>query len=72
MSLPAEVNVTSIKDGFEFDRGGNIVKIQTWTYFASNHGPFTQKFYAGELQPDHIARVISDHVAGLRTLGVLS
>jgi formylglycine-generating enzyme required for sulfatase activity len=72
MSLPAEVHDVTIKDGLEFDLQGRPVKVQQWSYFVGTHGPFNQKFNAGELQPAHIERVISQHVADLRQLGVLS
>jgi hypothetical protein len=70
--LPSEVNVTSIKDAVEFDKQGNPVKYQLYTFFIGAHGPFTEKFYAGEQDTPAIERRINLRVQQLRELGVLA
>jgi hypothetical protein len=69
--LPSEVNVTRIQDAVEFDTRGNAVKYQQYTFFIGDHGPFTEKFYAGEQDTPAIERRINTRVAQLRELGTL-
>jgi hypothetical protein len=69
--LPSEVNVTNVKDSVEFDRQGNVIKFQQYTFYVGSHGPFTEKFYAGEQDVPAVERRINDRVATLRQLGVL-
>jgi hypothetical protein len=69
--LPSEVNVTRIRDSSEFDAQGTVAKYVEYTFYIGNHGPFTEKFYAGEQDTPAIERRINDRVAQLRELGVL-
>ncbi len=69
--LPSEVNVSNIKDALEFDNQGHPMKFQQYTFFVGEHGPFTEKFYAGEQDTPAIERRINVRVAQLRELGVL-
>lgn len=69
--LPSEVNGVRINDGIEFDRTGQPVRFQLYTFYIGNHGPFTEKFYAGEQDTPAIERRINTRVAQLRELGVL-
>lgn len=69
--LPAEVTVARIQDKIEFDKQGAPVKYQEYTFFIGDHGPFTEKFYAGEQDSPAIERRLNARVAQLRDLGVL-
>lgn len=69
--LASEVQDITVKDAIEFDRQGNAVKYQQYTFFIGAHGPFTEKFYAGEQFADAIERRINDRVEQLRSLGVI-
>lgn len=69
--LPTEVNNVQVSDGIEFDKQGNPVKFKQYKFFIGQHGPFTEKFYAGEQDPAAIERRINKDVQDLRTLGVL-
>ncbi len=46
--LASEVNNVTVKDNTEFDVKGNPVRYQQYTFFIADHGPFMEKFYAGE------------------------
>jgi hypothetical protein len=69
--LPSEINNLQIKDGTEFDTRGNTVKVRILTFFIGDHGPFTEKFYAGEQDTPAIERRLSTAVAQLRELGAI-
>jgi hypothetical protein len=69
--LPSEVTVTNVKDSVEFDLRGSPVTYQQYTFFIGDHGPFIEKFYAGEQDSPAVERRISDRVLLLRSLGVL-
>jgi hypothetical protein len=69
--FPSEVNITNIRDGVEFDRQSNPIKVQVYTFWIATHGPFTEKFYAGEQDTPAIERRINTRVAQLRELGAL-
>ena len=69
--LATEVNNVRVNDGVEFDRNGTPIRFQQYTFFIGNHGPFVEKFYAGEQDTPAIVRRINDRVAQLRALGVL-
>lgn len=70
--LPSEVNGLKIRDAVEFDRQSNPVKYQEYTFFIGDHGPFTEKFYAGEQDTPAIERRINLRVQQLRDLGALA
>jgi hypothetical protein len=70
--LPPEVKNLKIKDGVEFDTYGNAVKFKEYTFFIGTHGPFTEKFYAGEQDTPAIERRINLAVQQLRELGALA
>lgn len=70
--LPLEVNNLTIKDAVEFQRNGSVVSYQQYTFFIGNHGPFTEKFYAGEQDTPAVERRINLRVAQLRELGALA
>jgi hypothetical protein len=70
--LPSEVNNLKIRDGVEFDKQGNPAKYKDFTFFIDDHGPFTEKFYAGEQDTPAIERRINLRVAQLRELGALT
>ncbi|HKM81543.1 MAG TPA: hypothetical protein VJY15_11345 [Candidatus Acidoferrum sp.] len=69
--LPSEVNGLRIKDAVEFDKQGNGVRYQLYTFFVGDHGPFTEKFYAGEQDTPAVERRINLRVAQLRELGAI-
>jgi hypothetical protein len=69
--LPSEVKDLRIRDGTEFDRFTNTVHFQQYTFFIGDHGPFTEKFYAGEQDAPAVERRINARVAQLRELGAL-
>ena len=69
--LPSEVNNIRIRDAVEFDRQGNAVAYQNYTFFIGDHGPFTEKFFAGEQDTPAVERRINLRVAQLRELGVI-
>jgi hypothetical protein len=69
--LPSEVNVTSIADKTEFDRQSNPIKYQEYVFYIGTHGPFTEKFYAGQQDTPAIERRINARVAQLRELGAI-
>lgn len=71
MSLPTEVNNVTVSDGVEFDKKGNSISFQRYTFYVGSHGPFTEKFYAGEQDQPSIERRINTRVQLLRNLGVL-
>jgi hypothetical protein len=70
--LPAEVTNVSVKDAMEFDKYGHAIKYQQYTFYVGDHGPFTEKFYAGEQDTPAIERRINNRVQQLRELGVLA
>ena len=72
MAFPAEVNNVKVKDGIEFDKQGTQMKVRVYTFFIQEHGPFTEKFYAGEQDTPAVERRISNDVAALREQGVLT
>jgi len=72
MAFPSEVNSVVVKDGLEFDKSGQIMKVRTYTFYVQNHGPFVEKFYAGEQDTAAVTRRITDLVASLREQGVLT
>ena len=69
--LPTEVNNVRVSDNVEFDRNGSAIKYQQYTFFVGTHGPFTEKFYAGEQDTPAIERRINLRVQQLRDLGIL-
>lgn len=69
--LPSEVEVTSVKDTAEFNRQNQSVSYQLYTFYVGNHGPFYEKFYAGEQDAPAVERRINARVQTLRELGVL-
>lgn len=69
--LPSEVNGLKIKDSVEFDKQGNPVRYQQYTFYIGDHGPFTENFYAGEQDTPAIERRINTRVAQLRELGAI-
>jgi len=69
--LPTEVKGLRIRDAVEFDRQGATVRYQEYTFFVNDHGPFIEKFYAGEQDSPAIERRINLRVAQLRELGAI-
>jgi hypothetical protein len=69
--LPSEVNNLTIKDSVEFPKTGGSITYQQYTFFIGDHGPFTEKFYAGEQDTPAIERRINLRVAQLRELGAI-
>lgn len=69
--LASEVQDVTVKDAIEFDRQGNAIKYQQYSFFIGSHGPFVEKFYAGEQDTPAIERRINDRVQQLRTLGLI-
>lgn len=69
--LAAEVNNVTVKDSTEFQKNGTLSTVRVYTFFIGDHGPFTEKFYAGEQDTPAIERRINDRVAQLRDLGLL-
>jgi hypothetical protein len=69
--LATEVNNVTVKDGTEFDKRGNSSSYQMYTFYIGEHGPFTEKFYAGEQDTPAIERRINLRVMQLRELGLL-
>jgi hypothetical protein len=72
MPFPPEVNNLRIKDATEFDNFGNVMKTRVYTFYVGNHGPFTEKFYAGEQDTPAVERRINLLVLALREQGVLT
>lgn len=71
MALPVEVKNVRVKDTTEFDNFGNPAKVRVYTFYVGDHGPFTEKFYAGEQDTPAVERRISTVVLALREQGVL-
>ena len=69
--LPSEVNNLRISDAMEFDRQGNPVSYRKYTFWVGEHGPFTEKFYAGEQDTPAVERRINARVEQLREQGAL-
>jgi len=69
--LPSEVKNAKLQDATEFDNFGNPVKVRLFTFFVGDHGPFTEKFYAGEQDTPAIERRINGRVEQLRELGII-
>jgi hypothetical protein len=69
--LPSEVNNLTIKDSTEFQKNGTLSSVRVYTFFIGEHGPFIEKFYAGEQDTPAIERRIGDRVAQLRELGAI-
>lgn len=69
--LPSEVNGTKVSQGTEFDKQGNAVSYRLYTFYIDNHGPFTEKFYAGEQDTPAVERRINADVQQLREQGLL-
>jgi hypothetical protein len=72
MALPAEVHDIKVKDSTEFDLNGTPMKIRVYTFWIGAHGPFTEKFYAGEMDTPAVERRIGIDVATLREQGLLA
>ena len=70
--LPPEVNNVTARDGTEFNKDGSTAKVRTFTFFVQQHGPFTEKFYAGEQDTPAVERRINGVVANLRELGLIN
>lgn len=68
--LPPEVNNVTARDGTEFNKDGTTVKVRIFTFWVNQHGPFTEKFYAGEQDTPAVERRINGVVANLRELGL--
>ncbi len=71
MALPVEVQNVRVKDTTEFDNFANAIKVRVYTFYIGNHGPFTEKFYAGEQDTPAVERRISADVLALREQGLL-
>lgn len=71
MPLPAEVKNIRVKDTTEFDSFGAAIKVRVYTFFIGGHGPFTEKFYAGEQDTPAVERRINADVLQLREQGVI-
>ena len=69
--LPSEVEVTSVKDQTEFDKQNNAIGYQLYTFSIGSHGPFYEKFYAGQQDTPAIERRINNRVQQLRELGII-
>lgn len=69
--LDSTVKDVTVKDAIEFNRQGNAVQYQQYTFFIGDHGPFVEKFYAGEQDAPAIERRINGRVLQLRALGVI-
>ena len=69
--LPSEVNALKIRDAVEFDKQGLPMRYQEYTFFIGDHGPFTEKFFAGEQDTPAVEHRISGRVAQLRELGAI-
>lgn len=69
--LPPEVNNVAVKQGTEFDRQNNASSYLQYTFYIGNHGPFTEKFYAGEQDTPSVERRINADVQRLREQGLL-
>jgi len=69
--LPSEVKVTSVKDSTEFNQQSQAVGYQLYTFYVGVHGPFYEKFYAGEQDAPAVERRINARVQTLRDLGIL-
>jgi len=69
--LASEVSVTLIRDSLELDRNGNVINYREYIFSICSHGPFTEKFFAGEQDTPAIERRINLRVAQLRELGVI-
>lgn len=71
MAFPKEVQNVRVKDTTEFDNFGNPAKVRVYTFYIGNHGPFTEKFYAGEQDTPAVERRINLDVLALREQGLL-
>jgi hypothetical protein len=70
--LPPEVNNVQVRDVTEFAKDGSVQNVKVYTFFIGNsHGPFVEKFYAGEQDAPSVERRINADVLNLRTLGIL-
>jgi hypothetical protein len=70
--LPSEVNNVQVRDTTEFLKDGTVANVKVYTFFVgANHGPFQEKFYAGEQDAPSVERRINAVVLNLRTLGIL-
>jgi len=69
--LPSEVNNVTVKDGTEFTKTGGTSSYVQYTFYVNDHGPFTERFYAGEQDAPAVERRINARVATLRELGVI-
>ena len=69
--LPSEVNNVKVKDGTEFDKQSNPQKYREYTFYIGDHGPFTERFYAGEQDTAAVERRINNDVQALREQGLL-
>jgi hypothetical protein len=69
--LASEVNGVKVSQGTEFDKTGTAMSYRQYTFFIGNHGPFTEKFYAGEQDTPAVERRINNDVQQLREQGLL-
>jgi hypothetical protein len=69
--LPTEVNNLTISDQVEFSKTGQATNYQRYTFYIGTHGPFTEKFHAGEQDTPSIEHRINTRVAQLRELGAI-
>lgn len=69
--LPSEVNGVKVSQGTEFDKQNNAVTYRLYTFYIGNHGPFQEKFYAGEQDTPAVERRINGVVQQLREQGIL-
>jgi hypothetical protein len=70
--LPSEVNNVRVRDSVEYTKQGDTVQYKDYTFFIGDHGPFNEKFYAGEQDTPAVERRINARVAELRDLGVIT
>jgi hypothetical protein len=72
MPFDAAVRDVRVKEIARFDRNMQPVTEYVYTFWVSDHGPFTQRFGAGEHFPDAVTRRINEFVLKLRETGVLT
>lgn len=71
MALPAEVHDVKVRESTEFTLTGDPARVRIYTFFIGAHGPFVEKFYAGEQDTPAVERRINNVVLGLREQGLL-
>ena len=69
--LPSEVNAVKVRQGTEFDKLNNALSYVEYTFYVGPHGPFMEKFYAGEQDTPAVERRINADVQRLREQGLL-